>query len=145
MSADIELQRAVSILSALDTAGVFGFFKSSRHSLSHPIPILSPLCLTTSLSFPRPFFPSFSSFISSFPFFPLPLPFSSFSPSQHRHKSSGMRAIYRIARSIGRFRVRGHRVETSNVGPVHGVHKDSCSKREKSKRKRREQQLSARV
>lgn len=130
MSADIELQRVVvSILSALDTVGVFGFFKSSG-----PTPALAPpnflpsALLLFSLSRSRHrFFPSFSPFILLFPLFP-PF-FFLFSPGTGIN-----RARCTVYRSLS---VRGHRVETSNVGPVHGTKIRARSEKNRSEKDER--------
>lgn len=128
VSADIELQRVVvSILSALDTVGVFGFFKSSgpTPALAPPNFLPSALLLFSLSRSRRRFFPSFSPFILLFPLFP---PFFFLFFPRDWHKSSEMHGLSLAF---------GPRTSRRNIKRWSGPRdKDSCSKREKSKRKR---------
>lgn len=132
MSADIELQRVVvSILSALDTVGVFGFFKSSGPTLAlaphHPTFSLLPYCFSLFPARVADFFPLFPLLFYFFRFFPPS--FFSFSPGTGIN-----RARCTVYRSLS---VRGHRVETSNVGPVHGTKIRARSEKNRSEKDER--------
>lgn len=132
VSADIELQRVVvSILSALDTVGVFGFFKSSGPTLAlaphHPTFSLLPYCFSLFPARVADFFPLFPLLFYFFRFFPPS--FFSFSPGTGIN-----RARCTVYRSLS---VRGHRVETSNVGPVHGTKIRARSEKNRSEKDER--------
>lgn len=130
VSADIELQRVVvSILSALDTVGVFGFFKSSGPTLAlaphHPTFSLLPYCFSLFPARVADFFPFFPLLFYFFRFFP---PFFFLFFPRDWHKSSEMHGLSLAF---------GPRTSRRNIKRWSGPRdKDSCSKREKSKRKR---------